>query len=152
MPLLQSIVEEFDRELTRLQALRSIVAGLSRTPEVIACLISSPASLEEETVQGVATASPADEQSRPPRNPRADKGKPRVRQADKSRTIEQARAFAATIPSGPVVINPTRLAEERIQRKQSRKAEATVEPVQAAEDLDALSRSLAARWNTGMVQ
>ena len=152
MPLLQSIVEEFDRELARLHALRSIVAGLSRTSEAVARLISSPASLMDQTALAAPVATQAEEKPGPPRKLRADEGKPRERRAAKSRIIEQARAFAAAIPSGPVVINPTRLAEEKVRREQSRKVQATVEPVQAAEGLDALSRSLAARWSTGMVQ
>ena len=152
MPLLQSIVEQFDRELARLHALRAIVAGLSRTSETVARFVSSPASLKGQIVLAAPAAPQAEEKPGPPRDLRAHRGKLREQRADKSRNFEQARAFAATIPSGPVVISPKRLAEEKVQRGQSREAQATVTPMQETEDLDALSQSLAARWSTGMAQ
>ena len=148
MPLLQSIIEELDSELARLQSLRSIVAGLGRTPEAVAGLISSSTAVtgHEQTAVPVA---PEFEQPKPPRKTRADAGKPRELRARKSRTISEPRAFATAIPSGPVVFSPTQLAEEKARRAESKGLPAAPESVQTAEDLDALTRSLAARWNTG---
>ena len=151
MSLLQSIVEELDGELTRLHALRSIVAGLGRTPKAVARLISSPVVVAQGKTPVTPAASPA-AQRKPSRQARTDAGEPRERRPSKPRVVAEPRAFAATIPSGPVVFTPARLAEEKAKREQGKEAQIEAEPVQTAEDLDALSRSLAARWSTGMVQ
>lgn len=151
MSLLQSIVEEVDRELARLQSLRSIVAGLSRSPEVVAGLISSPVVLPKREAPAASSAL-AIRQPKPPRKTRADAGKPRERRSAKPRSVSEPHAFAATIPSGPVVFNPVRLAEEKTKREQAQDAPVNTEPDRSSEDLDELSRSLAARWSTGMAQ
>lgn len=151
MSLLQSVVEELDRELTRLHALRSLVADLSRTPKAVARLISQPVTASKP-LQLTTPAPPNIEHAKPARKVRADAGKPRERRAVKSRASSEPRAFTAVVPNGPVVVNPARLAEEKAKREQSREAVAPAEPVPSAEDLDALSRNLAARWSTGLIQ
>ena len=146
---LQSIVSELDRELGRLHALRSIVAGLSRTPKAVARLLSTPvnSSVHDEVSEPIASL---DEQLDRPRGTRVNAGKPRGRRTKE--IVLEPRAFAAAIPTGPVVFNPTQLAEERAKRDQGKALLAAPEPVQTAEDLDALTRSLAARWSTSSNQ
>ena len=141
MPLLQSIVEEFDRELARLQALRSIVSGLSRTSRAVARLVSLPELAAEPAERVVSPVSPA-RQVIPIRRRRADAGQPRGRREPKVESVAEPRALAARVPLGPVVFNPDRLAEER-----ARRAENTQIAAEPAPDLDALSRHLAVRWS-----
>ena len=133
--LLQSIVAELDRELDRLQALRSIVADLRRTSAVVRRL-TEPAA--ESPAQPAAAASP-----KLGRRPRSDAGQrrgPRTR-----KPVPDERALAATVPSGPVVFYPGRkvaLAAEPVTVM----PEPVVIPEHTPEQLDAESRALAARW------
>ena len=124
-PLLQSIIEELDRELVRLQSLRSIVASLNRTPKAVARLTSS---LLAVTSHEQSIAIPV-EQPKPLRCRRAVAGKPRERPARKPSVVSEPRAFATSIPSGPVVFNPRQLAEEKAKREGSKRLRATTEPV-----------------------
>lgn len=139
--LLQFIVAELDRELYRLHEIRKIVAGLSRTPAVVRRYTA--VTLNPET--------PVLETPRRPRKPRADVGQ---RRGPKPRETPSAvRALAAQVPAGPVVFNPARLAEERARREENRAAEtAAATTLSAEQDMDALTRDLAARWSTGLVQ
>ena len=148
--LLQSVVAELDRELSRLHTLRSIVAGLSRTPKAVAQLVSYPvARVKQDVIESVTTGS---EQSKPQRKARADAGQPRGRRPRKPEVTTESRAFAAAIPSGPVLFNPTRLAEEKARREQGKEAPRLADVVQPPEDLDALARSMAAQWGTARAQ
>lgn len=141
MPLLQSIVAELDRELNRLYEIRKVVVSLSRTPAIVT----------RYTVPAAEPETPPTESHKPVRRPRADAGQrpgPRTQKA-----LKGERALSATVPSGPVVFNPTRLAEERARRQEKREMSPTPLPAsETPEDLDALSRNLAARWNTGLIQ
>jgi hypothetical protein len=114
--LLQSIVQELDCELARLERLRSIVAGLSRTPAFVRRLTQSV-----ETVPISAKVSVP--LGKRPGRPRRTEASPRIARAVKPEPEPAERALARSIPAGPVVINPARLAEERARRQQSREAE-----------------------------
>ena len=140
MPLLQSIVGEFDRELARLHALRSIVAGLTRTPALITRYVE-PA---------VAAVAPSIEPTKPPRETGAVAGRPRERRTPKA-SVSVPGALAKVVPSGPVLVTSDQLAEQKSKREQGREELAAAAPA-PPEDLDALSRSLAARWSTGPIQ
>ena len=139
MPLLQSILAELDRELARLHALRSIVASLRRTP----------AAVGQHLVPVIPPATtPLAEHPEPNRKTRVVAGRPRGVRVPKP--TSEPRALAMNVPSGPVVVNPARLAEERARRREDREVEAASEAdASSQQDLDAMSRSLAARWNTG---
>lgn len=141
MPLLQFIVAELDRELDRLHEIRNVVLSLSQTPAVVT----------RYTVPVTQTEALQPEQPTRVRHPRADAGRrrgPRVQKAP-----QEARALTATLPSGPVVISPARLAEERARREESREVETvSLHIPEGKEDFEALSRSLAARWSTGLRQ
>lgn len=147
--LLQSILQELDSELTRLQELRRLVADLSRTPAVVA-KVTVPQQ-ESSVLLDAPTPVPL-RQSRLRRDPNL----PREPRGPRKRSEPNPRAFAKTIPSSPVVVTPQELAqkaEARAKRNERREREATPESASMAqEDLDALSRSLAARWSTGLVQ
>ena len=141
MPLLQHILDELDRELTRLHAIRTIVAGLSRTP----VLVSRP------TAPALQPAPPAVAEPKRTRRPRSVAGRRRGPHSPKPAL--EPRALATNVPSGPVVFNPDRLARERARRQESREAESSSKFMASpAEDMDALSRDLAARWMAGAMQ
>lgn len=140
MALLQSIVGELDRELTHLQQLRRIVVDLGHTPAVVRRLALPP-------LPPAAAAAPA---AIEPRG-KEQKRERRQREPKKPQAAPPARALVAGTPSGPVLVNPARLAEEREQRARTG-AESADTAVQQPEDLDALSRSLATRWATQAIQ
>ena len=159
MPLLQSIVQELDAELTRLQALRKIVAGLAHTPAMIRrlaeadprpiALLPSAKGLKATTpTPTVALPSSSSLAVQPARRLRTDRG---IRRGPKvPKPTEEARALAGTIPSGPVVFYPgrvvqTALSEPAAEMEQGYESTPALDPV----DLDAESRQLAARWAAG---
>ncbi len=154
--LLQSIVVELDRELQRLQEIRSIVAGLDRTPALVKKYIepavASGTPVYKNMKPTVAAAALVVEKAKPRRKPRADAGKPRERGTPKPKSSAEPGALTRNVLSGPVVFTPARLAEEKAKREQSRAAQVPANPAQPPEDLDALSRSLSARWSTGPIQ
>ena len=144
--LLQFIVAELDRELYRLHAIRKIVAGLSLTSAVLRPYTALTLTPEMPVLQA-----PMLETPRRPRKSRADLGqRPRPKPQE---TPSAVRALATQVPAGPVVFNPARLAEERARREETRAAEtAAAATLSADQDMDALTRDLAARWSTGLVQ
>lgn len=139
MPLLQSIVDGFDRELTRLHALRSIVLDLGRMPASVPRFVK--ASAEPVIVE----PAPATR----PRKPRRDAGMRRGPQKGKRRPASELHALASSMPSGPIVVYPKRLQPEA-QATEDQTAVARSESTSA--DLEAASRHLAARWNTVSTQ
>ena len=138
MPLLKSIVEELDRELDRLQALRKIIASLDST--------SAPVRLctEAASISALATNVPAHtcETTKPRRNTRIDAG--RRRGPRSLRRTEEPRALAKTVPGGPVVFYPERSLQS--QAAKAVLASAEQDRVAAAVDLNAEGRKLAALW------
>ena len=127
-----------------------IVAGLSRTPKVVARLVVLPIPTKSQPTAD--PANPVREERKPRRKARADAGKPRGKRTPKPSATPDARAFATTIPSSPVVFSPARLAEEKRQKEQGREVPVLADMAQPPEDLDALARSMAAQWGTVRVQ
>lgn len=147
--LLQSIIVELDRHLERLLALRAIVVNLEKTPEAVRTLaVSLPKHWKTEPAPNV----PAKrlKKSRRPKNPR--------RVTSSKKVVVQATGplvMGRFIPTGPVVVLPRQLMEERDRRlamqTQTAVAVATA-PTEEAADLDEMSRSLSARWFMGSAQ
>jgi hypothetical protein len=135
MSLLPYILAQLDEELARLQVLRDIVASLSRTPALFPRL-----------VEPAARAEPAAPAPQPLQTTRATAGRPRGPRVLKRPVTP--RALAAAVPTGPVVVNPSRLVQERDRPIESRE-EDTTPAASSEEDLDAISRNLAARWIPG---
>lgn len=140
MPLLRYIVHELDGELTRLQEIRRIVAGLSRTSAVVRRLtvgLSAVPAAEPVPV------SPEEQAGRLLRRPRSDAGSRRGSRPKPVRSTE-TRALASVVPSGPVVFYPGRQQADSSTQPQ--------QPDRTAEDLETASRALAARWATAVLQ
>ena len=158
--LLQQIVEKLDGELVRLKSLRSVVAGLARTPAFRREAAFIPAPLPVAAVS-VAPAAPevaaevtAEPQHRPVRGrPRKlPDGGPSVLETParihrRSRQAEPT-ALGKAASAGPVVISAAALVREREARQavkaasphqQARQAEPEVRP-------EIFARELAARW------
>ena len=159
MPLLQFIVQELDAELTRLQALRKIIAGLAHTPAMMRRLVEAdprPIALlpagkgpkASKPIPTVALPSSSPLPVQPARRLRSDRG---IRRGPKApKPTEEARALAGTIPSGPVVFYPGRVvqaspSEPATETEQRYESTPALDPV----DIDAESRQLAARWAAG---
>jgi hypothetical protein len=113
--LLQFIVQEFDRELDRLDQLRRIVISLSRTP----------VSMRKLTL--AAEEAPTLPETPGPQARRRTRSRKREATSRVQRMVNlpepATRAFARSVPVGPVVINPGQLAREQEQRVRSGEAE-----------------------------
>lgn len=152
MTLLQSIVGELDRELARLRDLRELVAELGQMLAVVAQISSSPVMAPTSSESVLAAVLPLAQAAKPARRTRADAGKPRGRRTPKSSSPAEPRALSRSVPSGPVVFTASQLAEEKAKCEQAKESQVTAAPDTSLEDLDALGRSLSARWSTGLVQ
>ena len=149
MPSLQSTIEEFDRELALLHILRSIVAGLGRTPKVVARLISSRPG--QQTPRNWGRSCSTGERA----SQAAKESQSRCGQAPRTANTEVGLVSGSTClrgngPKWPGRVQPDWLAEQKAQREQSRVGQQPIEPVQEGEDLEALTRNLAARWSIGV--
>ncbi len=153
--LFPEILRQLDAELDRLQAIRTLVAGLAEPlpiekhlpgfhsssklapigmlPALHAVAAEPATPSQPETVP--VTVLPPSRRARRPYQPRMkSQGKP------------EPRALTSTVPTGPVIISPQALAREREQR--AGKAAQEEQEAAAAVSPNSLAQALAARWLT----
>lgn len=157
--LLQHILHQLDGELVRLRSLRTVVAGLARSPAVLRTLTPKlDQLLKPESAAGAAVAVVASAPARRPGRPRktSETAVVRARPAGVSRAARttpapskgEPKALSKALSAGPVVVSAVALARER-ELRASAKAAAQVES-EAAPALalrsETSARELAARW------
>ena len=166
--LLQKILIQLDGELGRLQALRAVVAGLSKSPAIVRTLgpkLSQLLQVKEKEQPKAVFEAPAvlRRRGRPRRAlaavPEAEpvqKSQPKPREAfsrqrarkvvARSRPTEITALTKAT-STGPVVVSAAALAAERATRTIAKKETAKL-PTEADLRPDVFAREVAARWLT----
>ena len=167
--LLQQIVYQLDGELVRLKSLRSVVAGLAKSPAVVRglqpklerLLQTEPLKAKSNPVQTVkvervtvpaepvAAAGTARRRGRP-RGLRVDGAKnaePLVRIQRRAK-LSEPTALGRAASAGPVVISAAALTREREARMAVKAASAFQSPREAEPEVrpEVIARQLAARW------
>ena len=167
--LLQEIIYQLDGELIRLKSLRSVVAGLAKSPTAIRdlkpkierLLQAKPPLAKVNPAQTVAA-----ERSAPPAEPVAAAGMARRRgrprgwragAAGKAETpvrnhrrikVAEPTALGKAASTGPVVISAAALMREREARMAIKAGPASQSPREAEPEVrpEVVARQLAARW------
>lgn len=132
--LLQQIVSQLDEELERLQAIRKVVAELTRSPPLVRNLAPR---IEEILVE------------EPVVRAKTRLGRPRKQRSSATARTEQKpaapTAFSRPVHEGPVVISLAQLEVEREKRALAQASQMDADS-QKEQSVESLTRDISARW------
>lgn len=148
--LLQQIIHQLDGELVRLQSLRGIVAGLSKSAAIVRSLEPKIDKLLKAEVK---VPEPPARRGRPRKNVEAPVPAPsklRVPRMPRLGRSTEPTALAKFTPAGPVVVSAAALAKERETRVSAKAAAPKGHDADRKVEVrpEMFARQLAARWLT----